>query len=104
MDRIVADAWKWAGNYGGLPSWKALFRIDRALKEFRIAFSGDEKGAWKLILDGQFIEAWTGLKWEGNKEIKIPAGEHELRLVYYGNVYPWEKKNLPFRLKIAFQK
>jgi len=69
------------------------------LKGFQIAFSGDEKGAWKLILDGQFIEAWTGLKWEGNKEIKIPAGEHELR-----NVYSWEKKNLLFRLKIAFQK
>ena len=104
MDRIVADAWKWAGNYGGLPSWKALFRIDSALKGFQIAFSGDEKGAWKLILDGQFIEAWSGLKWKENKKIKIPAGEHELRLVYYGNVYPWEKKNLPFRLKIAFQK
>ncbi len=104
MDCIVADAWKWAGNYEGLSSWKASFRIDKALKGFQIAFSGNKKGAWKLILDGQFVEAWSGLKWEENKKIKIPAGEHELRFVYYGNIYPWEKKNLPFRLKIAFQK
>ena len=104
MDCIVADAWKWAGNYEGLPSWKTSFRIDRVLKGFQIAFSGDKKGAWKLILDGQFVEAWSELKWEGNKKIKIPAGEHELRFVYYGNVYQWKKKNLPFRLKIAFQK
>jgi len=35
-------------DVGTKGAWKAPFRIDRALKGFQIAFSGDEKGAWKL--------------------------------------------------------
>jgi len=104
MDRIVADAWNWAGNYGGLPSWRAPFRVSRPFEDIDISFAGDGEGAWKLLLDGRFVEAWAGGTWKGRRAVSIPAGEHELRVVYYGTVFSWEKKKPPFILQIHFKK
>ncbi|GAI59496.1 unnamed protein product, partial [marine sediment metagenome] len=104
MDRIVPDAWTWSGNYEGLPSWKAPFRIAEPLNGLRIKFTGEEKGAWKLLLDGRFIEAWAGSKWVEDRPVTVPAGEHEFRLIYYGNIFPSEKKKPPFTLQVHFKK
>ncbi len=104
MDRIVPDAWKWSGNYDGLPSWKAPFRVGRPVRDIDISFAGDRGGAWKLLLDGRFIEAWAGETWKESRTVAIPAGEHELRLAYYGDVFPWEKKKPPFKLDVGFKK
>ena len=103
MDRVVADAWKWAGNYDGLPSWKAPFRVSRPVGGIDISFTGDGEGAWELFLDGQFIDAWAGRTWKESMAIAIPGGEHELRLVRYGTFYPWEKKKPPFVLLVQFE-
>ena len=103
MDRVVADVWKWEGNYEGFPSWKARFRVARALEGVYIRFSGNREGVWKLVLDGRFVDAWGGKDWKGSKSVSIPAGEHEFRLVYYGRVSKIERKRLPFELEIEFR-
>lgn len=104
MDKIVPDAWKWGGNYEGLPSWKAPFRVGRPVKDIDISFAGNKGGAWELLLDKRFVEAWAGETWKESRPVAIPAGEHELRLVYYGNIFPWEKKKPPFELDVGFKK
>ncbi len=104
MDKIVPDAWKWGGNYEGLPSWKAPFRVGRPVKDIYISFAGNKGGAWELLLDERFVEAWAGETWKESRPVAIPAGEHELRLVYYGNIFPLEKKKPPFELDVGFKK
>lgn len=103
MDRITPDLWKSSGTVQGLPSWKAPFRIAAPINGFKINFSGNEAGAWKLTLDGRFVAAWAGGTWVKKTPLSVPAGEHEFRLVYYGAVVPPEKGKTPFTLRIQFE-
>jgi putative inorganic carbon (hco3(-)) transporter len=102
MDRVVTDAWRWDRIDEGSILWVAPFRIAQAQKGMEIKFSGNLLGAWKLILDGRFVTAWTGSSWHEIKTFPIPAGEHVFRLVQYQNISPDERKKPPFNLEIVF--
>lgn len=101
MDKVVASAWRWAGDYEGLPSWKASFRFAKAKKGLDVNCYSSPQGVWLLLADGCFVNAWAGGGYHERKDISIPAGEHEFRLVYYGDVLKKEKR-LPLELEVIF--
>lgn len=101
MGKVVASAWRWAGDYEGLPSWKASFRFAKAKKGLNVNCYSSLQGVWLLLADGCFVDAWAGAGYHERKDISIPAGEHEFRLVYYGDVLKKEKR-LPLELEVIF--
>ena len=101
MDRMVGDAWVRTEIEDRSPVWKASFRNRNRLSRLEVDFSGDQAGAWKMLLDGRFVMAWAGKKFVGEKKLMIPVGEHEFKLIAFtANGNPPEK--LPFRLSINF--
>jgi hypothetical protein len=103
MEGIVFDAWKWAGNRAGKPTWSAPFRVAEKAERARIRFSGPRGTVWGLDLDGRFVEIWKGPAWEGSVTVAIPPGEHEFRLTAWDPNLPTESRELPFRLEISWR-
>ena len=102
MDRIAPDLWRWGGTYEGLPSWKAPFRIAEPLTGLTIRFTGKETGAWRLLLDGRFVDAWAEKRRVKDISFPVPAGEHVFRLIYYGPPLPAGKKPPPCTLHVLW--
>lgn len=103
MDRIVFDAWRWAGKRAGRPTWSAPFRVAEKVDKAVIHFSGPRGTAWALEVDGRFVEIWRGAAWEGAVALAIPPGEHEFRLSTWSQELSGEGKDLPFRLAIQLK-
>lgn len=100
MKEIVSDAWKPLGIPDGMPTWKAPLRIADTVGRVTLRFAASERAPWALYLDGRFVEAWTGTAWEGRAAVRIPPGEHELRLVTWNKDMAGYGKFLPFRLEV----
>jgi len=103
MDRIVFDAWKWAGKRAGRPTWSAPFRVAEKVGKVLLRFSGHRGTVWALELDGRFVEIWKGPDWEGAVTLAIPPGEHEFRLTTWSPELSGDGTNLPFRLEISWK-
>jgi tetratricopeptide (TPR) repeat protein len=104
MDRVVEDAWRWGWAYEGCTSWVAPFRIGQLAKRIEIHFSGEHQRAWKLLLDGRFVAAWSAATWEETKALSLPAGEHLFRLVQYREPSLLDTRILPFNLEIRIKR
>jgi hypothetical protein len=104
MDRVVEDAWRWGWAYEGCTSWVAPFRIGQVAKRIEIHFSGEHQRAWKLLLDGRFVAAWSAATWEETKALSVPAGEHLFRLVQYREPSLLDTRILPFNLEIRIKR
>lgn len=102
MDRVVGDAWVSAGTVEGMPIWRASFRTRSRLSRLGIDFSGDQSGAWEMVVDGRFVSAWAGNKFVGEKKMVIPEGEHEFRLIHFRESNKVISEKLPFKLTITF--
>jgi hypothetical protein len=102
MDRVVADAWQWWGEYEGSPSWVAPVRIAHDRNRIKVHFSADEPGLWKLIVDGRFAAAWAGSSWKETAEFDLPAGEHLFRVMWYKEPPRDFNKKVPGKLQIEF--
>jgi len=83
MDRVVADAWQWGGEFGGSPSWVAPVRNAHDDNRMAARFSANEPGLWKLIVDGRFATAWAGSSWKETTEFNLPAGKHFFRVIWH---------------------
>ena len=103
MDRIVFDAWKWAGKRAGRPTWSAPFRVAEKVGKVLLRFSGHRGTVWALELDGRFVEIWKGPDWEDAVTLAIPPGEHEFRLTTWSPELSGDGTNLPFRLEISWK-
>jgi tetratricopeptide (TPR) repeat protein len=104
MTEVVGDAWAWEGISSGLPGWKAAYRTGKKQERIEIIFSGDTERAWKLLLDGQFVTAWAGTSYRGEKSMTIPAGEHEFKLICFTDSIRKAPEKNPFKLILKFKK
>ncbi|MBN1472346.1 MAG: O-antigen ligase family protein [Syntrophaceae bacterium] len=95
MDSIPASSWRLRSRGEEMTNWIAPFRCRNPLVEIEIRFATDKSGAWKLMVDGRFVTAWKGSK-KGKVSINIPAGEHDMELVYFGQITELEKRQAPF--------
>jgi len=102
MDRVVADAWQWGGEYEGSPSWVAPVRIAHDRNRMTVHFSANEPGLWKLIVDGRFAAAWAGSSWKETTEFDLPAGEHLFRVMWHKEPPRDFNKKVPGKLQIEF--
>ena len=103
MAEVVGDAWVWEGISAGLPVWKASYRTGKKQEMLEINFSGDTRGAWKLMLDGRFVAAWTGSPYAAERKMMIPEGEHEFRLIGFTDSIKKPPEKIPFKLNIKFE-
>ena len=99
MDTIPASSWKLRSRKKDITTWSAPFRCEHLLAGAEIGFETEKEGAWKLMADGRFVTAWKGSK-KGNAGIDIPAGEHEMELVYFGTITELEKRHVGVRLSL----
>lgn len=102
MAEVVGDAWIREGVSLGLPGWKIPYRTGKKQEKVEINFSGNGPEAWKLVLDGQFVAAWAGSSYLGEKRILIPEGEHEFKLICFSDAIKKSPEKLPFRLNLKF--
>jgi O-antigen ligase/tetratricopeptide (TPR) repeat protein len=103
MDQVVGDAWTPADSSLGNPQWKATYRSAQRQEKMEIHFSGETAGSWKLLVDGRFVTAWAGSKYQGEKKIMIPEGEHDFKLIYFKESNKVASGKLPFSLRIIFR-
>ena len=79
MDRIVFDAWKWAGKRAGRPTWSAPFRIAEKVGKVLLHFSGHRGTVWALELDGRFVEIMEGTGLGRRGHVGGPAGRARIQ-------------------------
>ena len=104
MDSIPASSWKLRSRKKDITTWSAPFRCGYSLAALAIGFETEKgEGAWKLMADGRFVTAWKGSK-RGNEGIDIPAGEHEMELVYFGTITELEKRQRPFDIHVGLER
>lgn len=103
MDAIPASSWRLGSRQKDITTWSAPFRCEHSLAGVAIDFETEKGGAWELLADGRFVTAWKGAK-AGNPGIGIPAGEHEMELVYFGTITELEKRQRPFDIQVGLKR
>jgi tetratricopeptide (TPR) repeat protein len=102
MDRVVADAWQWGGEFAGSPSWVAPVRNAHDRSRLTVHFAGSEPGLWKLTVDGRFAAAWAGSSGKETAEFELPAGEHLFRVIWHKDPPREFNKKVPGKIQIEF--